>query len=628
MRRHLAAVFALLTALAPLAGEMLRAEIIISEIMYNPGGADFDANAAPPFNREWIELYNTGSDWVNMEGWQIGDAQDNTWAAPFPSRTVLGPGQALVVTGDALAFDTTWGGGLNRIEVANFPAFANDPSPTNEAVAIRNRLGAVLDTVNYDDAFGWPRANGSHGQSIFALPSGLTAASNDTGTNWRPSSFGAYGARYVSRQEQNHGSPGLVDTESQPPFAPSPDAAWSMVVLPDTQNYAKSSLNREIFTQMTEWIRDHKEEYKIQLALQEGDIVNNNNNVPTNGDLPSSQQWQNAQTSMHVLNGHLPYIMAAGNHDYGTTNAQNRQTFFNDYFKSADNSLVDPAQGGILKGTMNPGELQNAYYEFAAPDGRKMLVLALEWEPRPATVAWANQIAGRPEYADHTAVLLTHAYLLGNSSRYSGSRVEADADGEELWQNLVSRHGNFELTFNGHFGGDGSGYATGRGSGTVVHQMFFNTQFETHGGGGWLRLVEFLKDGKTVRVRTYSPFYDMVRPHPQFEFEFAISPLPLPPPLAGDYNGDGIVSAADYLVWRRTNGSTLELSADGDGNGIVDHGDYEIWRSNFGAALPGLGQTAVPEPGSIASILTAGCLGAGIRRRFGASASRTGWADR
>ena len=605
MRRKVVAFLTLLTALSPLTGGVLRAEIIISEIMYNPGGADFDANAVSPFNREWIELYNAGSDWVNMGGWQIGDAQDNTWAAPFPSRTVLAPGHALVVTGDAPTFDSIWGGGINRVQVANFPTFANAPSPTNETVAVRNQSGAVLDSVNYDDAFGWPRADGSHGQSIFALPSGLTSASNDMGANWRPSSFGAYGSRFVSDEEQNHGSPGFVDTVLQSPFAPSPDAAWSIVVLPDTQNYAKSTLNRKIFTQMTEWIRDHRDEYNIELVLQEGDIVNNNNNVPTNGDLPSSQQWQNAQTSMHVLNGHVPYVMAAGNHDYGTTNAQNRQTFFNDYFKATDNALVDPAHGGILKGTMNPGELQNAYYELAAPDGRKMLILALEWEPRPATVAWANQIAALPEFADHTAILLTHAYLLGSSNRYSGSRVAADADGNELWQNLVSEHGNFEMTFNGHFGGDGSGYATGRGDGTVVHQMFFNTQFEAHGGGGWLRLVEFLEDGKTVRVRTYSPFYEMARPHPQFEFQFGISQLPLPPALAGDYSGDGAVDATDYVIWRRSKGSTTELAADGDGNGIVDESDYEIWRRNFGAVRSESVQSAVPEPGSFAMMLLA-----------------------
>lgn len=576
------------------------AEIIISEIMYNPGGVDVDPNANPPFNREWIELYNTGTAAVNLAGWQIGDSQDDVWASPFPQRTVLNPGQALVVTGDAASFDSMWGTGINRIEVTNFPALANNPAPNNETVAIRNGLGIIVDEVNYDDAFGWPRADGSQGQSIFALPSGLSTTANDLGTNWKPSMFGVYGARYIGGASENHASPGFVATVPQGPFSPSADASWSMVVIPDSQNYAKSSVDRSIFTQMTQWIRDNRDLYKIQVVLHEGDIVNNNNtNNPSSGDQNSTQQWQNAQTSMFVLNGHVPYILAAGNHDYGTTDAQDRTTNINNYFRATDNPLVDPAQGGIMKGVMTPGEIQNAYYAFTTPDGRKMLVIALEWEPRPATVAWANQVAALPEYADHTAILLTHGYLNGNNSRYSSSRVPEDYSGQELWLGLVRQHSNFEMVFNGHFGGDGAGYLASTGlQGNVVHQMFFNTQFETFGGGGWMRIVEFLNDGKTVRVRTYSPFYDMTRPHPEFEFEFQISPLPTLPPLAGDYNGDGFVDAADFLLWRGTLGSTQLLAADGNGNGVIDEGDYDVWRNNFGAVRAGMAQAvaAVPEP--------------------------------
>jgi hypothetical protein len=178
------------------------------------------------------------------------------------------------------------------------------------------------------------------------------------------------------------------------------------------------------------------------------------------------------------------------------------------------------------------------------------------------------------------------------------------------------------MTFNGNFGGDGAGYATGRENGTVVHQMFFNTQFETFGGDGWLRVVEFLEDGTTVRVRTFSPFHDMVRTHSEFQFEFQISPLALPPVLAGDYNGDGTVSAADIVLWRRTTGSTVELAADGNRNGIVDQDDYDIWRRNFGAIQFEMGHStvAVPEPYAVVpALLTTsfivGVGGVGLRRR-------------
>ena len=49
--------------------------------------------------------------------------------------------------------------------------------------------------------------------------------------------------------------------------------------------------------------------------------------------------------------------------------------------------------------------------------------------------------------------------------------------------------------------------------------------------------------------------------------------------LEGDYNQDGAVDAADYVVWRDTHGqSGVGLPADGDSNNIVDDGDYQVWR--------------------------------------------------
>lgn len=64
----------------------------------------------------------------------------------------------------------------------------------------------------------------------------------------------------------------------------------------------------------------------------------------------------------------------------------------------------------------------------------------------------------------------------------------------------------------------------------------------------------------------------------------------------GDYNGDGIVNAVDYVVWRDLLGSTPApfREADGDGTSEVAAPDYAIWTANYGAA--GVGATAAPEP--------------------------------
>jgi hypothetical protein len=67
-----------------------------------------------------------------------------------------------------------------------------------------------------------------------------------------------------------------------------------------------------------------------------------------------------------------------------------------------------------------------------------------------------------------------------------------------------------------------------------------------------------------------------------------------PVALAGDYSGDGVVDAVDYVVWRRSmNQSVPPFSgADGNGSGIIDQDDYLVWRANFGRTASGTGSSA------------------------------------
>jgi predicted outer membrane repeat protein len=76
---------------------------------------------------------------------------------------------------------------------------------------------------------------------------------------------------------------------------------------------------------------------------------------------------------------------------------------------------------------------------------------------------------------------------------------------------------------------------------------------------------------------------------------FEVQPQTPPPIFYGDFNLDGIVNAADYVVWRVSEGQVVSpySGADGTGNGLVGPEDYALWRANFGAVVP-----ATPATGS------------------------------
>ena len=95
---------------------------------------------------------------------------------------------------------------------------------------------------------------------------------------------------------------------------------------------------------------------------------------------------------------------------------------------------------------------------------------------------------------------------------------------------------------------------------------------------------------------------------------------------SGDFNGDGVVDAADYTLWRDNSGSTGFAPftlGDGNGDGSVTIEDYNIWRSQFGqtvgSSLQSSDAATVPEPSAIATAIALGtcCILLLARRRQG-----------
>ncbi|HEX3694002.1 MAG TPA: metallophosphoesterase [Polyangia bacterium] len=321
--------------------------------------------------------------------------------------------------------------------------------------------------------------------------------------------------------------PGIADDAGSPSDDGSA-APFAVVVLPDTQYYSLGW--PAIFDAQTKWIVDNRDSVGISFVLHVGDIVDS--------DVPA--QWMVANHSLSMLDGNVPYVITAGNHDY--TNLADRMGMTAQYFP-----VSRFAQSPTFGGTFEDGHIENSYSLLPAGAGR-FLVLALEFGPRDEVVAWADSILKK--FSDVPAIIITHAFLYAGNQRYDhngppqvfspynyvmvGQPGTSVNDGEDLWRKLIVTNRNVQFVFCGHMVGDGTnlfGFSTGRltsarPDGSVVHQLLANYQYctagpcpEVKGGNGYLRVMRFAPAERKVHVQTYSPYLDQSLTDDQNQFD-------------------------------------------------------------------------------------------------------------
>jgi hypothetical protein len=322
------------------------------------------------------------------------------------------------------------------------------------------------------------------------------------------------------------GVPKILGSTTTLDPAPSPAGITTLAMLPDTQYYSKCALPH--LALQTQWLAAHSVTRNIRAALFMGDLTEHNTRA----------EWQFVRDQLAPGEWQVPMLLATGNHDHGRNgNARRRGSLLPRYF---------PQPPGIaqiaLAETRFPFDIENAYYRIALP--RAMLgVLVLEWAPRASTAVWANAVLAR--YPHDRVIIVTHAYLYDDSTRYDwrarGStqkwnpwsfamargeaRKDPEQDGEMLWNALVRRHPGVFLVLSGHVGGTGTGYLASRGdSGNLVHQVLANYQLLDEGGLGYLRLFEIQPDGRSVRMKTYSPSLGLFATGDTQSGDFAIEP--------------------------------------------------------------------------------------------------------
>ncbi len=130
--------------------------VVINEIMYNHAPIHFPGVPPLASEEEWLELYNAGSEAVEIGGWSLVDAV----TFQFPADTSLPAGGYLVVARDASTLS---------LQVPGVPVvgdFDGKLSNSRERIALLDACGNLVDELRYADGGRWPAWADGGGSSL------------------------------------------------------------------------------------------------------------------------------------------------------------------------------------------------------------------------------------------------------------------------------------------------------------------------------------------------------------------------------------------------------------------------------------------------------------------------------
>jgi hypothetical protein len=273
------------------------------------------------------------------------------------------------------------------------------------------------------------------------------------------------------------------------------DETFCFAVLPDTQ--IMTEFDPSAYLGETHWLAENADALDLRLVLHVGDVVNKGRRDP-------AQYLLAAQAHRSLLDAGIPLLVVPGNHDYDNELDESRElSLFN-----AHVGFAALAGQPSIAGTFAPGAVENSYALLDAPSGG-VIVVALEFGPRPAVIAWAEKLLVR--HAGRSAFVLTHSYLDPDSRRthmqssyhpraYPGS---ADAlDGEQLWAQTLRRIPNLVGVFCGHQVAAPVSWRVDAGdTGNGVLQSFQNWQMAPPETMPRIRLVWWRPSTRQLRMR-------------------------------------------------------------------------------------------------------------------------------
>ena len=149
------------------------ATAIINEIHY---ASDPEADTG-----DWIELYNPGSDLLDLSGWAVRDS-DDAHVFRLPPGTTLPPGGYLILTQDAIRFTMHY-----PTEVGVVGDLGFGLSKEGDAVRLFDRSEQLQDEVSYTAAAPWPADFADADRTIALRDPGTD---NARGQQWSADAYG------------------------------------------------------------------------------------------------------------------------------------------------------------------------------------------------------------------------------------------------------------------------------------------------------------------------------------------------------------------------------------------------------------------------------------------------------
>jgi hypothetical protein len=263
------------------------------------------------------------------------------------------------------------------------------------------------------------------------------------------------------------------------------DSRFTLVVMPDTQYlFDGASIHPAPVEASFRYLLDHAEDENIVFMSHLGDLTQNG----------QAAEFAAIGDAFRILDRRgVPYSVVAGNHDIASsTDDQRGATPYLDVFGPARYRNA-PSFGGASP------DGYNTYHLFRAA-GREWLVLALDWRPSAAGMAWAKGvIAAHPQAP---VILTTHEVVYADEY---GDEAQLSDHGQALWDELIDGSDQIFLTLNGHYWPPAR-TTVKNAAGNDTHLHITNYQNRYYGGAAMIRLYRFDLARGTIDVETVSPW--------------------------------------------------------------------------------------------------------------------------